>query len=252
MSDEELIDAAGGDDDEGGGGAPGWMVTFGDMMSLLLTFFVLLLSYSTMDITKFQMLLQSIKVGFGSMSATAIVQPNVPQFGDDQKERSQTDEESIYLAMRVEELIDQADISSAIELTREEAGILLRVRGGVLFEPGSATIKMESYAFLDALAGLLSEFPHNVLVSGHTDGSSVPISSTFPSNWELSGARAAAVVRHLTAGGLPEKRFAAIGYADTRPIAANDTPEHRAMNRRVEFILVNQESPRSREGITLF
>jgi chemotaxis protein MotB len=248
---EELHDAESGED-EPSGGAPAWMVTFGDMMSLLLTFFVLLLSYSTMDITKFQMMLQSIKVGFGAMSATAIVQPNVPQFGDDQKERSQTDEESIYLAMRVEELIDDADISSAIELHREEAGILLRVRGGVMFEPGSAKIKMESFAFLEKLAELLSEFPHNVLVSGHTDGSSVPPTSPFPSNWELSGSRAAAVVRHLTAMGLPERRFAAIGYADTRPIATNDTPEHRAMNRRVEFVLVNQESPRSREGITLF
>lgn len=249
---DELLDLASGDDEEASGGAPGWMVTFGDMMSLLLTFFVLLLSYSTMDITKFQMLLKSIRVGFGSESATAIVQPNVPQFGDDEKDRSQTDEDSVYLAMRVEELIDQADISSAIELSRDEAGILLRVRGGVMFQPGTAVIQEQSFGFMRMLTGLLEEFPHHVLVAGHTDESILPADSPFPSNWELSCARAAAVVRFLTSTGLRDSRFAAIGYGDTRPIMANDTPEHRAQNRRVEIVLVNQDSPRARDGISLF
>jgi len=249
----ETLDISDDDDDGGGKGAPGWMVTFGDMMSLLLTFFVLLLSYSTMDITKFTMMLKSIKVGFGMMSSTAVVQPNIPQFGDDEGQRSETDEQSVYLAMRVEELVDQADISSAIELTREEAGILLRVRGQVMFEPGRAEIRSESYEFLRQAAGLLREFPHRVLVRGHTDDATLPTASPFPSNWELSAARASAVVRALVAqGDLSPDRFAAVGYAHTRPLVANDTPEHRALNRRVEFILVNEESKRAGEGVTLF
>ena len=252
MSDE-LLQAGGDDDDEGGGGAPGWMVTFGDMMSLLLTFFVLLLSYSTMDITKFQMLLKSIKVGFGSMSSTAIVQPNVPVFGDDSAERSQMDEESDYLAMRVEELIDQADLSSAVEMTREEAGILIRVRGQVFFEPGLAEILMPSKIFLERFSGLLREFPHHVMVRGHTDDSRLPPTSLYPTNWELSAARASSVVRELVdAGDLDPKRFVAMGFGHTRPLVPNDSPDNRNVNRRVEFILVNQNSTLAKDGVTIF
>jgi len=250
-------------EEEGGGegeqacecpkGAPLWMVTFGDMMSLLLCFFVMLLSMSTMDITKFSMMMKSLKVGFGQMSSVAIVQPNIPQFGDKSQVRSQTSEQSIYLAMRVEEIIDEADISSAIELTREEEGILLKVRGNVLFEPGSATIVPGSIRFLEGLSGLLREFPHHVLVRGHTDDSPVPAGSVYPTNWELSAARSAAVVRTLIAqGDLAPTRFGALGLADTHPIVRNDSEASRRLNRRVELLLVDQSSRRARDGVSFF
>jgi len=250
--DDDASDMA-AEEDEGGGGAPGWMVTFGDMMSLLLTFFVLLLSYSTMDITKFQMVLKSIRVGFGEMSTTAIVEPTTPQFGSETEKESSTDEESNFLAMKLEEVIDQADVSSAVELTREEAGILLRIRGNIVFTPGSAEFRPESFQFLREIGGLLREFPHHVLVKGHTDDSPLPTGSQFPSNWELSAARASAVVRYLVdQSGLAPTRFAAVGFGDTRPIVENDGPEGRARNRRVEFLLVNQELGQAKDGVTLF
>ncbi len=250
MDDEALEETA---ESEGARGAPGWMVTFGDMMSLLLTFFVLLLSYSTMDLEKFQMLLQSIKVGFGQMSATAISEPTIPQFGDNEESESATDEESDYLAMKIEEAIDQADVASVVELTREEAGILVRIRGSVLFAPGSADLRGESESFLRRFGGLLLEFPHHILVSGHTDDTPLSTTGPFPSNWELSSSRASAVVRFLIdQTGLSATRFAAIGYGSSRPVVANDSPENRMRNRRVEFLLVNQEEGLAKDGVTLF
>ena len=222
-------------------------------MSLLLCFFVLLLSLSTMNVVKFSMMMKSIRVGFGQMSSVAIVQPNVPQFGDKSKQRSSTAEQSIYLAMRVEELIDEADLSSSVEMTQEESGILLRIRGNLLFKPGLAEIEEESLPFLDDLSGLIQEFPYHVLVKGHTDDSSLPVDSPFPSNWELSSARASAVVRQLiNRSGLSPNRFGVMGLGSTQPLVRNDSPEARQANRRVEFLLVNQTARQAKDGVSIF
>ena len=184
-------------------GAPRWMVTFGDMMMLLLSFFVLLLSYATMDVHKFQMLLKSIRVGFGQMSSTSVVAPVIPNFGDAERVRSKTDDTDIYLAMRLEQLIDARDLSSVVEVTREEAGVLIRVRGEVMFESGSVALLDASRSFLDGFADLLVAFPHFVLVRGHTDLAPLSPDGAYPSNWELSSARSSSVVRYLTPRGRP-------------------------------------------------
>jgi chemotaxis protein MotB len=234
-------------------GAPRWMVTFGDMMMLLLSFFVLLLSYATMDVHKFQMLLKSIKVGFGQSSSTAVVAPVIPNFGDAEKERSKTDDADIYLAMRLEQLIDERDLSSVVEMTREEAGILIRVRGEVMFDSGSVTLLDESRDFLDAFADLMVSFPHFVLVRGHTDLAPLDPDGPFPSNWELSSARSSSVVRYLTgAGEMRPTRFAVMGHAGTRPLVTGTSSDAFRLNRRVELLLVNQRSRAARDGVTLF
>lgn len=108
----------------------------------------------------------------------------------------------------------------------------------ILFPPGSAEIKPETYPILDKLYEILKDLPNPVEVEGHTD--SIPISTEkFPSNWELSTARASSIVRYFIAKGINPERLKASGYADTKPIASNATPKGRAQNRRVEVVILN-------------
>lgn len=114
--------------------------------------------------------------------------------------------------------------------------VIIEIKERILFQTGQADLGAEGGNVLGRLAGLLLKSGGKVSVEGHTDD--VPIASArFPSNWELSSARATAVVHALMNAGLPADRLRAIGYADTRPLAANDSPDNRALNRRVSLVV---------------
>jgi len=110
----------------------------------------------------------------------------------------------------------------------------------VLFDLGSADLRPEGRAILDGMSGALAQLPNDISIEGHTDD--LPISGgPFPSNWELSTARATTVLRYLVdAHHLPPNRLSAAGYADQRPLVPNDSPEHRSANRRVEVVVLSQ------------
>ena len=135
----------------------------------------------------------------------------------------------------------QTEVASgrvAIEQLRD--GLNVKLAQAVLFPSGSAQVGTEGAALLGKVAKRLVELPHRIQVQGHTDN--VPIAGRlaerYPSNWELSGARAASVVRILAEHGVPASRLSAISLADTQPVASNDSPEGRAANRRIEIRLV--------------
>jgi chemotaxis protein MotB len=127
-----------------------------------------------------------------------------------------------------------------IQIEQLREGLNVKLAQGVLFAPGSAEVGAEGAEVLGKVAHRLTEVPHRVLVEGHTDD--VPIqgrlAERYPSNWELAGARAAAVVRILAAEGVPAARLSAVSLADTRPVAPNQTPEGQAQNRRIEIRLL--------------
>ena len=128
---------------------------------------------------------------------------------------------------------DMADIKNG------SRGIRMRIKGALLFDPGKAALKKTALPLIDSLAEVLYKRGYYLLVEGHTDAS--PISTErFPSNWELSGARAAAVLRHLIVTGIDSKRLTCVGLADSYPLAENDSEQGRAENRRVEFVLTKQ------------
>lgn len=131
--------------------------------------------------------------------------------------------------------------AGAIEIDRRPEGLALTVVDRILFDLGEAEVKPEAKALLDRIANILNSYPgRGVRIEGHTD--TVPIrTARFPSNWELSTARAHAVRRYLTEQGVSPERIAVTGYGEFRPIAPNDTPEGRAKNRRVEVILLDPE-----------
>ncbi|HUH88032.1 MAG TPA: OmpA family protein [Pusillimonas sp.] len=128
------------------------------------------------------------------------------------------------------------NLGDDVDIILNEKSVSFRINSEILFGSGEARLSVGGLEVLQRLAHSVKNSPHTVTIEGHTD--SIPIRSTrFPSNWELSSARAGSVVRYLEANGIASQRLRAIGYADTRPLADNDTSAHRALNRRVELLL---------------
>lgn len=221
-------------------GAPEWVVTFGDMMSLLLTFFVLLLSFSTMEAQKFKVIAGFMREAFGVRSEQTYsgVPMGTTILSTETRETAEPkDELDLVQKIRVE--MEKAKITRKGSVEVTERGVAVRLDGELLFDSGRAELKSEGTGILDGIAGLAALRSEQFEVEGHTDD--VPIkTSRYPSNWELATARAGAAARYLIDKGIPPTRIRAVGYADTRPIVANDSPENRAQNRRVEFLFVRE------------
>lgn len=219
-------------------GAPGWMVTFADMMSLLLCFFVLLLSFSSMDVAKYEKVLGSLKYAFGvqrTPSDSEFASP--PGISQEMSENLSADQKDILgLVLVLRKLVQQdADVKDLAVVSSDRTGALLRVQAGAMFDPGSAALKPEAVKIIDKVVTILKERNFSVVIRGHTDSQHIH-NAQYPSNWELSAARAAASARLvIERGGVDTNRIKAIGYADSRPLVPNNTEENRAFNRRVEF-----------------
>lgn len=216
-------------------GLDDWVMTYGDMMSLLLTFFVLIVSFSSMQETKFNQAAASLADAFGVMASPESViefnQPIVPN-------HAPTDEESevLYEVRSVEKMLLEEGFDSEVEVQVNDDGVLFRVNAPFMFDSGGVEISKKSARVLDRMAKFFRKFPYPVHVEGHTD--SDPISSSrFPTNWELSAARAVTVARYFQGTGMPPDQIAATGYGEFRPISGNDTVKGRAKNRRVEIFL---------------
>ena len=148
-------------------------------------------------------------------------------------------EQTPAVADPVERLLAELDapaLRGRVEATRQPGGVNLEISDNILFTPASADLTAGGRMLLDELVTILATLPYELSVEGHTD--SRPIATDrFPSNWELSSARASGVTRYLIEKGIPAGRVRAVGYADTRPLADNASPEGRSRNRRVSFIL---------------
>lgn len=236
-------------------GAPAWMTTYGDMVTLLLTFFVLLYSFSSINLQRFQEVMSAIQHSF--MGRTGILMGST-EFGDVEGERIDVaelsrdpeqglSEQELALLEALAELeetyeqvrafLQRAGMEEEIMLRLEERGIVMELPEKILFDTGRAEIKEEFFPALDLLAELLSGLPNQIIVEGHTDN--VPIRTfLYPSNWELSVARAVSVARYLVeVHNLEPRRFMATGYGEYHPIDTNETPEGRARNRRVSIVI---------------
>jgi chemotaxis protein MotB len=221
-------------------GAPDWAVTYGDMMSLLLVFFVLIASYSNLDVIKYRELTGSVQTALGTRDRTLddARLDSAPTAGI---ASAAEERERRWVEREVESVV--RDIGGPLQMIHSREGIRIRIDGQVLFETGQAAIRPEAMTMLQRLAPPLRRYPYRLLIEGHTDD--VPIATaTYPSNWELSAARAANVVRFLIAdAAIPPDRLSAVAYADTRPVSPNANEESRARNRRVEFLLTKPPAP---------
>ncbi len=221
---------------------PQWLATFGDMMSLLLCFFVLLLSMSSMDAKKVSEAIGSLS---GAMSVleggikTEIskkrVQESTPL--ENRDESSESVNRVAASIIEASEMIKQSG-GPAVSLEESEDGFLIRLPANLLFKPGSAEIENEdAILFLKRMSLIIQEFPNSVEVSvrGHTDNLQPGANSLFRDNWELSSARAISVLKILIQGGVVEERIHGAGYGEFRPIATNASEAGREKNRRVDI-----------------
>jgi chemotaxis protein MotB len=215
-------------------GAPAWMTTYGDMVTLLLCFFVMLLSFSTIQEAKFHDAVSSLKGAFGVMtSPVSVIQQETVVMP-----RADTDEwqQMLYELERVRVAVSEEGLQEDVQLTLEKEGVSIQISSPLLFQPAEARLHEGSIPLLDKLVDALRKLDTEIAIEGHTDN--VPISSEqVPSNWELSSARATAVLKYLVRQGLPPQRLSAVGYGEFRPIDSNDTEAGRRHNRRVEIFV---------------
>ena len=215
-------------------GAPLWMATFSDMVTLLLAFFVMLLSFSSIQEAKFHDAIASLKGAFGVLASppTVIQQDTVIQPNADTNEW----QEMLYEVQQIQRVLAEQGIEDDVQLEVTKEGVSIKISSPLLFDPATARIKSASNDLLTRLSKALGDIDTQIQVEGHTDN--VPISSEqFPSNWELSSARATAVLKFLASRGVPQNRLAAVGYGEFRPIDTNDTVAGRRKNRRVEIFV---------------
>ena len=215
------------------------MATFADMMTLLLCFFVLLLSFANQDAQKFQDMLGSIQGAFGVQFQRK--QDTYAAFSPTKMERKgmKLDREQrqiIALMRQIKHMINpDPDLKKKSSVAADASGVLIRVQAGAMFNKGSAALKKDAQKLLDVVIAIMKQHNYELVVRGHTDDQKVK-SKAFPSNWELSAARAAAALRYiLEKGKLDATKLKAVGYADTQPLVPNNSPKNRALNRRVEF-----------------
>ncbi|SDB29540.1 chemotaxis protein MotB [Desulfonatronum thiosulfatophilum] len=220
-------------------GAPTWMVTFADLMSLLLTFFILVLSFANMDIVRFRDMLGSIQTAFGvqvQRREADYVAFSPSQFERKDMELSKENEEILSMVVQLRTIMENDEtLQKSTGVEADDNGMVLRVDSASMFDRGSATLRPEAESALDAVISILRNYNMNLVIRGHTDD--VPVNSAqFPSNWELSAARATAALRYIMEyGGFSPTRMRAVGYADSRPLVPNTSEENRRKNRRVEF-----------------
>lgn len=249
-------------------GQPGWLTTYSDLMSLLLTFFVLLLSFANTDLIKYKEALGSIKDAFGvsveepgefegkspnplalevPAPKTRVIQKEIVEKQFVEKMSSAKSEELKSLEKEAKEAVKSSKMEEEAEVKIEGDKLLIRAKGRVFFDLGKAKIRKRAIKFLKNLTTIMKKFNYDLTVEGHTDD--IPIKSRrYPSNWELSSARASSVIRYfINSEKIEPIRLTAIGYADTRPIAPNKTKSGRAKNRRVEFLFSESKRPEKYE-----
>jgi|TARA_R110002072_G_scaffold28268_3_gene91008 chemotaxis protein MotB len=249
-----------------GRGSPAWIVTFADLATLLLTFFILLLSFAEMDVEKYRAMANSMAVAFGSnqvlgdavggspltlieSDTVSLPEPmetatDEPEFID---ERAEGDAPTkipagvIDLASRMIEELEPEVASEALSVNYDESRVVIRFSEEATFRSGEAAIKPGMVPIIERVVEVLSGCTGDVLVAGYTDDRPIA-SGRYRSNWDLSAARAVSVVHELVLNRqVPAERVVAAGRAETNPLAPNDSPENRAKNRRVEIAIRNPQ-----------
>lgn len=245
-------------------GAPAWVMTFADLMSLLMCFFVLLLSFSEMDAQKFKLIAGSMSKAFGvqrqvkaddiPMGTSVIAQEFSPGKTEptpvlDVRQQTTREEVNLETAKDVMEQVAEAQAAELrmkmqqeiadglIEVDSQQDKVIIRIKEKGSFPSGTAELHKGFLPILERIRAQIVTTPGTITVAGHTDD--VPINTfRFRSNWELSSSRAVSVLEQLLKGGGIHPGNAEVkGLADTQPLVPNDNREHRATNRRVEIIL---------------
>ena len=274
MDEEETLNDPLAKDEQTSRDTPIWMVTFADLMALLLTLFVLLLTFSEMNVMKYKEIAGALKNAFGfsaqdrlasviELDGSVIIEALTPPKPDTPKvitalpplptssdvtelkiKRDHSEQEAAAETHKaLEKKLQNTPGGEEIELERDGEDVLMRFPSQIAFASGSADISGSFATILNQVAPIIRETPGTVKVSGHTDNIPLLGSPRFRSNWDLSAARAGSVVRWLVKNAsISPARLTVQGFGDSRPIAPNDSRDGRAKNRRVEIAIRVEKS----------
>ena len=212
-------------------GAPLWMATFSDMVTLIMVFFILMYAIASKNVSTFK----SAIIGAEAKSIGVLEALNAVEIQETLKNLEMTKTDDIL--SEVSGVAEQENL----DIETSQGKIIVRVPGASLFKPGQADLQLSARSVLDAVVGVVNNYPdYKIHIQGHTDDESIS-TEKFPTNWELSAGRATAVLRYFYDKGVEPENMTATGYADTFPLATNDTVPGRAKNRRVEFVLEKEK-----------
>jgi chemotaxis protein MotB len=236
-----------------------WLVSYADFITLLFAFFVVMFASSQTDKGKAQQVSDSVKRALEGEKLSQVVAailggtvsdkgrgnammrgPGGARAAADEKKDLKVAELLPSLKLLSEELKKEID-AGRIQINMQPRGLVVSFNQAALFRPGEDLISQEAYDALEKVAAAIARLPNPVRLEGHTD--STPISTMrFRSNWELSAARSIAILEMFaTKYGVPRNRLSIAGYADTAPVATNDTEEGRARNRRADIVILNEQ-----------
>ena len=222
-------------DDSSGGG---WEIVYSGFILILLCFFIMLCSFSTMEEAKIMRFVRSFASavslfeGGRKFDSGLVVLPESSDIVDIRSSIAKIFEE-------LEILVMQSKLEDDVSISSSPQGLVMTLSNHALFDSGIADLSLEARPLLEKIGAVIAKTDYLVRIEGHTDN--IPIrTERFPSNWELSTARAVNVLRYFIDNhGVPSQRLSAVGFGEYQPLVSNDSQEHRALNRRVEIIFIN-------------
>jgi chemotaxis protein MotB len=229
-----------------------WLLTYADLITLLLGLFVILYAMSQVDKTKYQDFISALTRQFGSTVVLAghkgITFTPAPKRGRAQSLKageSKAQGRQGRITTQLSALLKHEIAAGEVVIKPTSEGISINLLDFLLFETGKANIRPEALVTLNKISAYLDSIPNKLRVEGHTDN--VPINTfQFPSNWHLSVARSMNTGYYIIQRGIPPERLSIAGYSEYRPVADNDTPENRSKNRRVEIVILNESATATR------
>ena len=233
-----------------------WVISYADFVTMLLALFMVMFATSHMGATKIKDVNKSIQKVFTNQSVIQNTKEintdeNVKNVEQDVKKEGILEDtgDSILEGKNgildseavMEQIKKDINVDTSVKVLKSDRGVVIRLNDTMLFDPGSAIIKSEAMATLQKISGSLEKFQNPIVIEGHTD--SMPIrNEKYPSNWELSTARATNIIKYMVQTyKLPPSRLSAVGYGEYMPIESNDSPIGRAKNRRVDIIVLSSD-----------
>ncbi|MDF2627351.1 MAG: OmpA/MotB domain protein [Symbiobacteriaceae bacterium] len=224
----------------GGGGHERWLLTYSDMITLLLALFILLYAMSTVDAEKYKSVAGALASVFGG--GNGVVGDGVIGEGGTVPNAGNLTPEQIKEALEQIGQGLEADFASdgRFSVYMAERGLVISLAGNAFFDSGKAELRPEIIPLLNDIAGRLQGLSNDISLEGHTDSDPIR-NAQFPSNWELSLARANTVRSYLEGQGVPAKQLIVVGYGETRPLFDNSTADGKQRNRRVDIVVLRDE-----------
>lgn len=232
-----------------------WLIPYADILTLLLALFIVLFASSSINTSKFQAIMNALK---SELTGTKIVdtqkglstipsktsnqklmpaQNQQPQKNTNIVVNTTQDKELDQLKQKLQKYISDNHLEAVVTLVESKRGVEVSLKDVILFDSGQAILKEQSYKTLDGIVGLINTVSNPISIEGHTDN--VPIvSSSFPSNWELSSTRAASVLHYFQSKNVAPGRMQFTGYGEYKPLYPNDSEAHRQSNRRVTIAIL--------------